>query len=99
MKQVKKVLSQILVCSGFIFLMGGLSSCDEFDFLDCCIDPEHANTEITCTMDYTPVCGCDDKTYSNACIAENHHGVTSWEEGPCENSGGNGTIKKPGLAN
>jgi len=33
-------------------------------------------------MDYTPVCGCDDKTYSNACNAENA-GVTNWTAGTC----------------
>ena len=47
-----------------------------------CIDPAKINEEAVCTMDYTPVCGCDSKTYSNACGAENS-GVTTWTEGEC----------------
>ncbi len=47
-----------------------------------CIDPAKINEEAVCTMDYTPVCGCDSKTYSNACAAENS-GVTTWTEGEC----------------
>jgi hypothetical protein len=36
-----------------------------------------------CTADYAPVCGCDDKTYSNACSAE-AAGVSIKRKGACE---------------
>lgn len=39
--------------------------------------------DCVCTMQYDPVCGCNNKTYSNACVAE-CHGITEYKAGPCE---------------
>jgi len=35
-----------------------------------------------CTMEYAPVCGCDDVTYANACAAA-AAGVSVARQGPC----------------
>jgi hypothetical protein len=42
-----------------------------------------------CADIFAPVCGCDDKSYSNACEA-NGVGVSVAKEGPCEEPGGGG---------
>jgi hypothetical protein len=48
-----------------------------------CIDSTLFSNSL-CTEEYDPVCGCDQVTYSNACIATNYYGVSSYTQGPCD---------------
>ncbi|MBR9919957.1 MAG: DNRLRE domain-containing protein [Bacteroidetes bacterium] len=49
-----------------------------------CIDPDIIDPSIMCTTEFDPVCGCDNVTYTNACVAEFYNGVTSWTTGVCD---------------
>jgi len=64
----------------FLFLLVALGSCKKQD--DGCID-ESLFVDTNCTTNYDPVCGCNDETYGNACVAKTN-GVTSWTEGECD---------------
>lgn len=44
---------------------------------------ERARDNTGCYTNYDPVCGCNEKTYSNDCEAR-AHGITNFTKGACE---------------
>ena len=49
---------------------------------DVCIDEDKIDDQVVCVEIYEPVCGCNDKTYSNTCYAK-RAGLISWKNGEC----------------
>ena len=44
---------------------------------------ERIKNNCGCTKQYDPVCGCNDKTYGNACMAE-CSSITEYSKGACQ---------------
>ncbi len=65
------------ILMAFIFMCGCTST--KTSDADC---KGAAKKDCMCTMQYDPVCGCDKKTYSNACVA-GCEGVKSFTKGAC----------------
>ncbi|MEN8845283.1 MAG: hypothetical protein ABF261_03280 [Candidatus Arcticimaribacter sp.] len=63
----------------FLLLLYGCTKTEE----DCQANSFQYPTQV-CIQLYEPVCGCNNITYSNACIAESW-GVVQFSQGACTN--------------
>lgn len=66
-----------------IGLILAMFSCETTTVESDCV--EKINPDVACTMQYDPVCGCNNKTYGNACIA-GASGIRVVAKGECKSS-------------
>jgi hypothetical protein len=62
-------------------LMVLLLSCQKEEVSSGCI--EKLNENVVCTQQYDPVCGCNNKTYGNPCMA-GAFGIINFTKGECK---------------
>ena len=65
----------------FTLIVLSLLSCEDKN-TDTCID-EGKISDSACIEIYDPVCGCNNKTYSNSCYA-GISGLNNWTKGECK---------------
>ena len=67
-----------------VLLLIMLASCFKYDINIYSIECKEKENikEIACTREFVPVCGCNNKTYSNKCIASSW-GIETYTMGKC----------------
>jgi hypothetical protein len=69
-------MRKLIVLLAVVSLGATAQKCDKKDCT------EKIQEDCMCTMQYDPVCGCNNKTYGNACTAR-CHGITKYVKGEC----------------
>lgn len=77
-----KIISSIFIPLSTCFIILSATTCKQANETPSPSCSEQPRSAVLCTADYTPVCGCNQKTYSNACEAE-ARGIKTYTQGAC----------------